>query len=108
MVRIFVYSRFAFLAISLTESHLSGAAYSALHNLWSATSYASKSVLHFIDIATALVNLGACRRVAEDLRWTIREDVHPLHITAENRSRVLSKLVTLVGIAGRRVSIILS
>jgi hypothetical protein len=58
-------------------------------------------VLHFTDIATALVNLGACRHVAEDLCWTIREDVRPLHITAGNRARVLSKLVTLVGIAGR-------
>ncbi|KAG1839013.1 hypothetical protein DFJ58DRAFT_917053 [Suillus subalutaceus] len=94
------------LAISLTESRLSGAAYSALRGLWSATSYISKSVLRFTDIATALVNLGACRHVAEDLRWTIREDVHPLHITAENRSRVLSKLVTLVGIAGRTENLV--
>ncbi|KAG1808292.1 uncharacterized protein BJ212DRAFT_1384503 [Suillus subaureus] len=94
------------LAISLIESRLSGAAYSALHSLWSATSCTSKSALHFTDIATALVNLGACRHVAEDLRWTIREDVHPLHITAEDRSRVLSKLVTLVGIAGRTENLV--
>jgi hypothetical protein len=94
------------LAISLTESRLSGAAYSALHSLWSATSCTSKSVLHFTDIATALVNLGACRHVAEDLCWTIREDVRPLHITAGNRARVLSKLVTLVGIAGRTENLV--
>ncbi|KAG1858097.1 hypothetical protein F4604DRAFT_1589615 [Suillus subluteus] len=42
----------------------------------------------------------------ENLRWAIREDVHPLHITAENRSRVLSKLVTLVGIAGRTENLV--
>ncbi|KAG2750267.1 hypothetical protein P692DRAFT_201864839 [Suillus brevipes Sb2] len=94
------------LAIRLTESHLSGAAYSALHNLWSATSCTYKAALRFTDIATALVNLGACRRVAEDLRWTIREDVQPLNITAESRSRVLSTLVTLVGIAGRTGNIV--
>ncbi|KAG2036123.1 hypothetical protein BDR03DRAFT_1092768 [Suillus americanus] len=94
------------LAISLTESPLSGAAYSALHGLWSATSCTSKSALRFTDIATTLVNLGACRHVAEDLCWTIREDVHPLHITAENRPCVLSKLVTLVGIAGRTENLV--
>ncbi|KAG1765502.1 hypothetical protein EV702DRAFT_981492 [Suillus placidus] len=43
----------------------------------------------------------------EDLRWTIHEEnIHPLHITAENRSRVLSKLVTLVGIAGRTENLV--
>jgi hypothetical protein len=101
MIHVFAYPRFASLATSVVESRLSGAAYSALHSLWSATSYTSKSTLRFTDIATALVNLGACRHVAEDLRWTIREDVHPLRISSENRSRVLSKLVALVGIAAR-------
>ncbi|KAG2079023.1 hypothetical protein BDR04DRAFT_1226172 [Suillus decipiens] len=94
------------LAISLTESHLSGVAFSTLHGLWNATSYTSKSALHFIDIASALINLGACRHVAEDLCWTVREDVHPLHITTEDRSRVLSKLVTLVSIAGRTENLV--
>ncbi|KAG2364914.1 hypothetical protein BDR07DRAFT_1607859 [Suillus spraguei] len=94
------------LAISLTESHLSGVAFSALHGLWNATSYTSKSALRFTDIASALVNLGASRHVAEDLCWTIREDVHPLHITTETRLRVLSKLVTLVGIAGRTENLV--
>ncbi|KAG1742847.1 hypothetical protein EDB19DRAFT_1966334 [Suillus lakei] len=94
------------LAISPTESRLSGAAYSALHSLWSPASATSQSTLRFTDIATALVNLGACRQVAEDLHWTIREDGRPLHITAEDRSRVLSKLVTLAGIAGRTENLV--
>ncbi|KAG2059195.1 hypothetical protein BDR06DRAFT_994148 [Suillus hirtellus] len=94
------------LAISVAESRLSGAAYSALHSLWSATSYTSKSTLRFTDIATALVNLGACRHVAEDLGWTIRENIHPLRISSENRSRVLSKLVALVGIAARTENLV--
>ncbi|KAG1732199.1 uncharacterized protein EDB91DRAFT_1152137 [Suillus paluster] len=73
----------------------------ALHSLWNAASSTSKSPLRFTDIATALVNLGARRQVSEDLHWTIRKDEHPLHIATEDRVRVVSKLVTLVGIAGR-------
>ncbi|KAG2150604.1 hypothetical protein DEU56DRAFT_37316 [Suillus clintonianus] len=94
------------LAISHTESCLSGAAYSALHSLWSAASSTSKSTLRFTDVAAVLVNLGACHQVAEDLHWTIPKDERPSHITAEDRSRVLSKLVTLVGIAGRTGNIV--
>ncbi|KAG0707313.1 hypothetical protein DFH29DRAFT_23660 [Suillus ampliporus] len=92
------------LAISPTESPLSGAAYGALHSLWNAAPF--KSPLRFTDIATALVNLGVCRQVAEDLHWTIREDKRLLHITTEDRLRVVSELVTLVGIAGRTENIV--